>query len=238
VRVRVLQHVPFEGPAALAPALRAAGHDVAITRLDAGEPLPPLAALDWLVVLGGPMSVHDEAEHAWLAPEKRLIREAVADGRRVLGICLGAQLIAAALGARVTRCREREIGWFPVERAPGAEASPFGRALPARFPAFHWHGEAFAPPPGAVRLASSAACAEQAFALGDLVLGLQLHVETTREAAEALVAHCADELVPGPWVQDAAAILAEDAPFAEAQRVLRALLAVFEGAERLPPPPR
>lgn len=231
MRVRILQHVAFEGPAALAPALHAAGHSIALTRLWAGEPLPGLADFDWLVVLGGPMSVHDEAQHAWLAPEKGLVREAVAGGRRVLGICLGAQLIADALGAPVTPNREREIGWFPVERAPGAEASPFGRALPARFPAFHWHGETFALPPGAVRLASSAACAEQGFALGDRVLGLQLHVETTREAAEALVAHCADELVPGPWVQDAAAILAPDAPFAEAQQVLRGLLAAFEGSE-------
>src|SRR5262245_17290143 len=149
MRVRVLQHVAFEGPAALAPALRAAGHDVAHTRLDLGEPLPALADFDWLVVMGGPMSVHDEREHAWLAPEKRLVRAAVEGGRRVLGVCLGAQLIAAALGAAVTRNREREIGWFPVARAPGAEASPFARALPSRFPAFHWHGETFALPPGA-----------------------------------------------------------------------------------------
>jgi len=227
MRVRVLQHVPFEGPAALAPALRAAGHDVAVTRLDAGHPLPALADFEWLVAMGGPMSVHDEAEHAWLAPEKRLLRAAVEAGRRVLGVCLGAQLIAASLGATVTRNREREIGWFPVERAPGAEASPLGRALPARFPAFHWHGETFALPPGALRLASSEACAEQAFAIGKRVLGLQFHVETTPEAAEALVKHCAEELAPGRWVQDEAAILAPDAPFAQAQAVMQALLAAL-----------
>lgn len=227
MRVRVLQHVPFEGPAALAPALRSAGHELAVTRLDAREPLPVLAELDWLIVLGGPMSVHDEAEHAWLAPEKRLVRAAVEGGRRVLGVCLGAQLVAASLGAAVTRNPEREIGWFPVERAPGAEASRFGHVLPARFPAFHWHGESFALPPGAVRLARSEACAEQAFAIGERVVGLQFHVETTRQAAEALVRHCADELAPGPWVQDTRAILASEAPFAEAQAVMRALLAAL-----------
>jgi GMP synthase-like glutamine amidotransferase len=227
MRVRVLQHVPFEGPAALEPALRAAGHDVAVTRLDAGEPLPALAAFDWLVAMGGPMSVHDEAAYSWLAPEKRLVRAAVESGRRVLGVCLGAQLIAASLGAAVTRNPEREIGWFPVERAPDAERSPLGRALPARFPAFHWHGETFALPPGAVRLAASTACAEQGFAIGERVLALQFHLETTREAAAALVEHCADELAPGRWVQDAGAILAPDAPFAAAQAVLHALLAAF-----------
>lgn len=229
MRVRVLQHVPFEGPAALAPVLRDAGHELAVSRLDAGDPLPALADFDWLVVLGGPMSVHDEAEHAWLAPEKRLVRAAVEGGRRVLGVCLGAQLIAASLGAAVTRNPEREIGWFPVERAPGAERSPLGRALPARFPAFHWHGETFAPPPGALRLAASEACAEQAFAIGERVLGLQFHVETTPEAAKALVEHCADELAPARWVQDASAILAADAPFAQAQAVMRALLVALGG---------
>jgi len=227
MRVRMLQHVSFEGPAALEPALRAAGHDVAVTRLDAGDPLPALAELDWLVVLGGPMSVHDEAAHAWLAPEKRLVRAAVEGGRRVLGVCLGAQLIAASLGAAVTRNREREIGWFPVARAPGAERSAFGRALPARFPAFHWHGETFALPPGAVRLATSEACIEQAFAMGERVLALQFHVETTRVAAEALVANCADELTPGRWVQGAGEILAVQAPFAEAQAVMRGVLDVL-----------
>lgn len=232
MRAHVLQHVPFEGPAALAPALLAAGHDVALTRLHAGEPLPALADFDWLVVLGGPMSVHDEDRHAWLAAEKALVRAAVEGGRRVLGVCLGAQLIAAALGAAVTPNPEREIGWFPVERAPGAEASPLGRALPPSFPAFHWHGETFALPPGALRLASSAACPEQAFAIGARVLGLQFHVETTRAAAEALVAHCAHELAPGPWVQDAAAILAEEAPFAAAQRVMHGLLAALGAPDR------
>ncbi|MEB2346517.1 MAG: type 1 glutamine amidotransferase [Deltaproteobacteria bacterium] len=224
MRVRVLQHVAFEGPAALAPALSAAGHEVAVTRLDAGEPLPSLAELDWLVVMGGPMSVHDEAHYAWLAPEKRLLRAAVEGGRRVLGVCLGAQLVAASLGAAVTRNPEREIGWFPVARAPGAECSPLGRALPARFPAFHWHGETFALPPGAVRLAASEACAEQAFAIGERVLGLQFHLETTPESAKALVEHCAHELGPGRWVQDASAILAPDAPFAEAHTLMRGLL--------------
>jgi GMP synthase-like glutamine amidotransferase len=228
MRVRVLQHVPFEGPAALAPALRAAGHELAVTRLDAGDPLPALTDFDWLVVLGGPMSVHDEAEHVWLAPEKRLVRAAVESGRRVLGVCLGAQLIAASLGAAVSRNPEREIGWFPVERAPGAESSPLGRALPARFPAFHWHGEAFALPPGALRLAASEACAEQAFAIGERVVGLQFHVETTPEAAKALVEHCAHELTPGRWVQDESTILASDAPFARAQAVMQALVTALD----------
>jgi GMP synthase-like glutamine amidotransferase len=229
VRVRILQHVPFEGPAALQPALRAGGHELAVTRLCDGDPLPDADSLDWLVVLGGPMSAHDVAEHAWLAPEKRLVRDCVERGRRVLGVCLGAQLVAESLGARVVRNPEREIGWFPVERVPGAEASPLGRALPARFPAFHWHGETFDLPPGALHLARSKACEQQAFSFGEHVLALQFHLETTRAAAEALVAHCRDELAPGPFVQPPDAILADAAPFDAMRPLLDAVLGALAG---------
>lgn len=229
MRVRILQHVSFEGPAALEPALRGAGHELALTRVCDGEALPAPGALDWLVVLGGPMSVHDEAAFAWLAPEKRLVRRCIDAGKLVLGVCLGAQIVAEVLGARVSRCAGREIGWFTVDRAPGAEASALGRALPARFPAFHWHGEAFDLPRGAAHLARSAACEHQAFAWGERVLGLQFHLETTRAAAEALVANCGDELAPAPFVQAPEAILADAAPFDAMRPLLDAVLRALAG---------
>jgi GMP synthase-like glutamine amidotransferase len=225
VRVHGLQHVPFEGLAGLEPLLRAAGHEIAVTRLFAGESLPSPEALDWLVVLGGPMSVHDESSHAWLAPEKQLVRRCIERGRTVLGICLGAQLVAEALGAAVTRNREKEIGWFPIERVAGAEASRFGRALPPSAVAFHWHGETFGLPPGAIHLARSEACECQAFAFGDRVLALQFHLETTPAAALALVDHCKDELVPGRFVQTPEAMLADAARFERIRPVLASLLA-------------
>jgi GMP synthase-like glutamine amidotransferase len=224
MRVHLLQHVPFEGPAALAPALRGAGHDLALTRLFAGEALPEPDALDWLVVLGGPMSVHDEREHPWLVAEKKLVRDCIDRGKRALGICLGAQLVAEVLGGEVARNREREIGWFAVERAAGAEACALGRALPARFAAFHWHGETFTLPPGAAHLARSEACENQAFVWGERVLALQFHLETDRAAAEALVAHCRDELAPGPFVQSPEAMLADAAPFDAIHPLLERLL--------------
>ena len=223
MRVHTLQHVPFEGLAALEPALRAAGHEIAVTRLFAGEPLPSPDALDWLVVLGGPMSVHDESVHAWLAPEKRLVRRCIERERALLGICLGAQLIAEALGARVTRNREPEIGWFPIELAPGAEASRFGRALPPSAVAFHWHGETFEMPRGAVPLARSEACENQAFAFGERVLALQFHLETTPAAAASLIEHCKDELTPGRFVQAPEAMLADPARFERLNQVLAGL---------------
>jgi GMP synthase-like glutamine amidotransferase/RimJ/RimL family protein N-acetyltransferase len=228
MRVRVLQHVPFEGLAALEPALRAGDHEVATTRFFASDPLPTPDAFDWLVVLGGPMSVHDEARYAWLAPEKELVHRSIERGCAVLGICLGAQLVAEVLGGRVRANREKEIGWFPVERMPGAEASSFGRALAPRTVAFHWHGETFELPPGAIHLARSEACENQAFGWGERVLALQFHLETTPAAAASLVEHCRDELLPGRFVEPPEAMLSDPSRFERIRPVLARLLGVFE----------
>ena len=141
------------------------------------------------------MTTHD---FPWLGAEKRYVRDAVTRGIRVLGVCLGAQLIASALGARVFRNPVKEIGWFPVQGdAPPEPAFRF----PSEFLAFHWHGETFDLPEGAVRLARSAGCDHQAFQVSHHVIGLQFHLETTPESALAIVEHCRDELRPGPYVQ-------------------------------------
>ena len=136
-------------------------------------------SFDWLLVMGGAMNADEEARYPWLAGEKRAIERAIAARKRVIGICLGSQLIARVLGAKVTRNRDTEIGWFPIERAEGAEASAVGRALPARAEVFHWHGDTFALPAGAVQLARSAACEQQGFVYDDRVLALQFHPEMT-----------------------------------------------------------
>jgi GMP synthase-like glutamine amidotransferase len=221
MRVHCLQHVPFEGLGSLADWLAARGLHAATTRLYEGAAPPSADALDWLIVLGGPMSVHDEAQHRWLAPEKRLIAAAIESGKAVLGICLGAQLIASALGAAVRPSPEREIGWFPIERV----GSGAGWVLPRELEVFHWHGETFELPPGAVHLARSRGCENQAFGLGDRVLGLQFHLETTREAARALIEHCPGDLRPGRFVQDGAEMLRDPERFARIRAALDALLA-------------
>lgn len=196
--VHVLQHVPFEDLGSIGGWLDARGARIGRTRLFAGDPLPRLDGLDLLVALGGPMSANDEARLPWLAGEKRVLRDAVARGVPVLGVCLGAQLIASALGARVWRGPAPEIGWFPVEAVPGPDGT---FRLPPACPVFHWHGETFALPDGAVRLARSAACEHQAFQIARHVIALQFHLEATPEGVRALVEHCRDELVPGPYVQ-------------------------------------
>lgn len=198
MRIHVLPHVAFEGPAAIADWAHARGHRLTTSRLDRREALPALDAVDWLVVMGGPMGVADVEAHPWIEAEVRFLREAFTSERRVLGICLGAQLIAHALGARVHPAADKEIGWFPVERVDVGEADVFDR-FPPRFTPLHWHGDTFDLPPGAVHLARGPGCAHQAFQVGRRVLGLQFHLEATPASVEALVDHGFHEIGDGPW---------------------------------------
>lgn len=208
LRIRVFQHVPFEDIGSMEAWARERGHAVAYTRFHAGDAPPDPGAYDFLIVMGGPMGVHDGDRLPWLQGEKRALRAALEAGRSVLGICLGAQLIADVLGAPVTRNAQAEIGWFPVALSPAARDAWLSEAFPDSFPAFHWHGDTFALPSGFVPLGASPACANQGFLGGKRanVLGLQFHPEVTAESVGALVAACGDELRPAPYVQDAAAL--------------------------------
>ncbi len=223
MRIGVMQHVAFESPGHIADWANARGHEFALTRLFAGEALPRADALDALVVMGGPMSVRDEARHAWLAPEKRLIESVIAAGKPVLGVCLGAQLVADVLGARVYRSREREIGWFPVSPTDAGAAHAWFR-LPGAVRAFHWHGETFDLPAGAVHLARSAACDHQMFAVGERVVALQFHLEVTREGIAEMIRHGESDLAPGPFVQARDEMVDGRVDFNAPHRLLASLL--------------
>ena len=188
---------------------------VSVTRLFEEPALPDPADVDLLVIMGGPMSINDEAGYPWLAAEKEFIRSAIEQDKAVVGICLGAQLITGAMGAAVYPNREKEIGWFPIagEMADGAQES---FSFPEELLVFHWHGETFDLPHGAVRLAAGAACRNQAFQLGSRVIGMQFHLETTPGAARDIVHLCRNELHPSRYVQSEAEILgAKDSNYAE-----------------------
>jgi GMP synthase-like glutamine amidotransferase len=206
MRMSVLQHVEFEGPAAIADWAAGRGVPVCIFPLYRDATLPALSDIDMLAVMGGPMSANDEARLDWLGSEIALVHEAITAGKTVLGICLGAQIIAKALGARVFPGRAKETGWFPVQRTVGS--SPVFDGLPETFTPFHWHGETFDLPPGATLLASSKATEAQAFAVGHHVLGLQFHMEATEESVRALVKAAAHEIGCGPFEQQPGTILA------------------------------
>ena len=207
-RLIVLQHVSFEGPGAIADWADARGHDLSTVALFDGARLPSLDSFEGLCVLGGPMNVDEVERHAWLLPERRFIGEAIEAGKPVLGVCLGAQLIARALGADVVHNLRPEIGWFPVSFEPAArEALP---TLPAELVVLHWHADRFDLPAGVVRLGASAACPEQGFYVRSghrRALGLQFHIEATESSLLPLVEHCRSELIPGAHVQQEAQIL-------------------------------
>lgn len=196
MRIHTIEHVPFEGPGAIAQYAAARGHALTRTRIFLGDPLPAIEEVDLLVIMGGPMSVHDEERLDWLRTEKRYLGQAVEAGTRLLGVCLGAQLLAEVLGGHVTPNHAREIGWFPVRLTPEGANSPLFSGIGPEFPAFHWHGETFTIPPGAVWVAESDACRHQAFEAGGRIVGLQFHLEATPESMELLMANCADELEP------------------------------------------
>jgi GMP synthase-like glutamine amidotransferase len=195
MRVAVLQHVEFEGPAAIADWAAARGFSLRAFHLYREATLPLLHDFDMLTVIGGPMSANDEVRFGWLGPEVALVREAIAADKTVLGICLGAQIIAKALGARVYPGRAKEIGWFPVQRTAGSD--PLFDGLPDSFTPFHWHGETFNLPREATRLAKSRITETQAFAVGQRVLGLQFHLEATEESVRALLNGAAHEIGRG-----------------------------------------
>ncbi len=219
------QHVPFEGLGSIEAWAQRSGHSVTCTRCHAGDPLPALTDVGLLVVMGGPMNVYEESAYPWLAAEKKYIAKTIGAGKPVLGICLGAQLLAAVMGARVFRNDQREIGWFDIFRCPDAEHSRTADFLPEKSEVFHWHGDTFELPAGAVALAQSQGCRHQGFVAEERLVGLQFHLEVTHEGAAQLIEHCRNDLQPpGPWIQEPGKILADRQRFQKANRMLVPLL--------------
>jgi GMP synthase-like glutamine amidotransferase len=208
--VAVIQHVVVEGPGAIAGALAAAGLREQRVRVFAGDPVPTsVAGLAGLVVMGGPMGVADAPRLPYLRDELRLLTAALQAELPVLGICLGAQLLAAARGAEVRPGAAPEIGWHPVTRTAAGADDPLFGAAPAQLTAFHWHGDVFDLPRGAVWLAASAQTPCQAFRCGVNAWGLLFHLEVDAAGVAAMVVAFPEDLAaaglePAAIVQDGA----------------------------------
>ncbi len=223
MRIHSLEHEPFEGLANIEVWAKKRGHSISRTLLFNNEELPDINDFDWLVIMGGSMNIYEEEKHPWLKPEKDFIAEAIAGKKIVLGVCLGSQLIADVLGGKVSRNRYKEIGWFPLTLTKEAKNSSIFSAFPNRFTAVHWHGDTFKIPPGAVRIAESEACANQAFQYGR-VIGLQFHLEYSAKSIDLMFKNCSEDLVDGKYVQKPDEILSQINKVHEMNRLLNLLL--------------
>jgi GMP synthase-like glutamine amidotransferase len=198
LRLHFIQHVPFEHPAYLLKWAGQKGYTHSITKMYEPHTLPSLSDFDMLVIMGGPMGAYDENKFDWLKPEKEFIKAAIDAGKKVWGICLGAQLIANILGSKVYPHVQKEIGWWPVKKT---QDHPLTKTLPDEFTTFHWHGDTFDLPAGAIQLFKSEACAQQGFLYKDHVVGMQFHPEVEENLLNSLSIHDRAELVCATYIQ-------------------------------------
>jgi GMP synthase-like glutamine amidotransferase len=201
LRIHYFQHVTFEGLGSIEEWILSSGHSLTSTRFFESAALPEISDFDWLIIMGGPMSVNDEEHFPWLADEKRFIRQAVDSSKTVLGICLGSQLLSASLGAKVYQNKEKEIGWFDVELTPYAQSHNLFFGMGSRLKTFHWHGDTFDLPENAIHLASSAGCKNQAYIYKDKALALQFHLEPTLNSLREMIERGRNELTTGKYIQ-------------------------------------
>ncbi len=204
MRFHYLQHVPFENLAYVETWLQTKNIIFSRTALFESQRLPEQNDFECLIVMGGPMGACDENKYSWMKAEKIFIEQAIRNKKIVIGICLGAQLIADVLGAKVYKNQYKEIGWFPVRKTKEPDKTIFDALFPDEFHAFHWHGDTFDIPEGATRFAESTACKNQGFVYDQKVFALQFHLESTKESIEQLILNCGDELKEtGAYIQDA-----------------------------------
>ncbi|MDX8387864.1 MAG: type 1 glutamine amidotransferase [Ghiorsea sp.] len=227
-KVHYLQHVGFEGLSSIEPYLLGKGHTITSTKQYLGETLPSVDDFDWLIVMGGPMGIYDHEKYPWLVAEKVLIKQAIEAGKTVLGICLGAQMIADVMGAKVYQGKHKETGWFDIQRSSEIENTVLNGVFSEQFNAFHWHGDTFSIPEGAQALGSSEACKHQGFIFDNRVVALQFHLETTPDSAAALIENCGDELDGSRYVQSAKVMVADEKRFSALNKMMFRLLDKME----------
>ena len=197
MKVLIVKHAPFEREGNMVAWLQRKQAEIEYLNLYESTVFPDLKAFDLMVLLGGPMSVNDEQLYPWLVPEKQFIKDALSLDMPILGLCLGGQLIANALGAAVTLSKETEIGWHTVSnRTLNKKLFQF----PEQMPIFNWHGETFALPNGAEPLLKSQACENQGFQYGEKVIGLQCHPEVTPEIIQDWIDEIGDQMTQGEFV--------------------------------------
>ena len=219
-RIACFLHVPYEGPGVIADWVWKNDHSLHYTRLYKKDALPDASSLDMLIVMGGPMNVFDFHMHSWMEDEIEWVKQFITSGKPVLGICLGAQIIASALGEEVYPGPHKEIGWHNLQFLPSLGEFRICKDLPVARKVFHWHGDTFDIPEGATRIASSQAFPNQGFIHGNKVVALQFHLEVNPELVRNLVDNCRDDLEDGTHIQTEKDILSEQSFFESNQQVI------------------
>lgn len=201
MRVHFIQHVEFEEPAELEKWIIEKGYKVTKSKMYNKDLFPNITDFDMLIVMGGPMGVHDTIKYPWLIREKEFIRRTITEKKIVIGICLGAQLIADVLNAKVYKNKYKEIGWFPVKKSRLLSKESIFSDFEKETNVFHWHGDTFDIPKGAKRIFSSNGCKNQAFQYGERVFGFQFHFEINEESILKLVENAATDITDDKFVQ-------------------------------------
>jgi GMP synthase-like glutamine amidotransferase len=209
MRLHYLQHVPFEDPGSILVWAKQNGHVITHTQLYKNEGLPRQEDFDLLVIMGGPMNIYEEEKYPWLADEKVFIKQAIEAAKVIIGLCLGAQLIADVIGGKVTKNTYKEIGWYEVRLDKEARTSPLFAFFPEALTVFQWHGDTFSVlPEDALCIAQNEVCIHQAFIYKRRVFGFQYHLENTADIIKSLIENCKEDMTPGAYVQSAEEILA------------------------------
>jgi len=201
MRIHAFHHVSFEGLGCIEDWIVKNNHSLNTSNFYNNDKLPDISSFDFLIIMGGPMSVSEEDKYPWLKEEKKFIREAVDNNKIVLGICLGAQLIAESLSAKVTNNKVKEIGWFPINFTDEGNKNDLLNIIPENQTVLHWHGDTFSIPNGAEHILKSEGCSNQAFIFNERVIGLQFHLEFSERLVKALIRKSRKDLIKAEFVQ-------------------------------------
>lgn len=222
MHIHYLQHVPFENAGFIKEWALKHNHTISKTQLFADQSLPDINSFDLLVIMGGPMNIYEYEKYPWLKKEKAYISKCIASDKKILGVCLGAQLIADCLEAKTTKNHIKEIGWFETKKI--TTSSKLNTLLPDTFTPLHWHGDTFAIPEGALHIAESKACKNQAFIYKEKIIGFQFHLEATLKSLSALYKNCSDEIDDSFYMQNENQLLGNEKYFTDSNAIMTKIL--------------
>lgn len=228
MKIHVIQHSALNTLGSIEEYARTKNYSLKSTRFYKIKKPPTLDSFDLLIVMGGPMGIYDYEENPWLRDEKAFIKQAIDSGKQVLGICLGAQLLADVLGARVYENSNKEMGWFPIKTAAVENKPEFLNGLPEEITVFHWHARTFEVPVGAVHLFRSEGCENQGFIYGSRIIALQFHPEATDERIKTMIGRFGLEIGSEPFIQKKEETLGQEKYLARTKEFMFMVLDKFE----------